>query len=201
MQGLRDVPKWALRSLGVVGCVFAVGALGACESTTTSDGNEQSNASASSGDCGRTASEDCTPHVGPNGSVRVDALVWRVESARTTPTIGEQQYGLGEKANGVFIVADLSVTSKKDESATVSDDVIKLVVDGGNTYSADSDGTFAAMTDGREPLFLTDIGPDSTLTAPVVFDVPTSVIGKKLELSFSELGFGSSQGFIRLPPL
>jgi hypothetical protein len=57
------------------------------------------------------------------------------------------------------------------------------------------------MTDGREPLFLTDIGPDSTLTAPVVFDVPTSVIGKKLELSFSELGFGSSQGFIRLPPL
>ena len=127
--------------------------------------------------------------------------MWGVKSARTTPTIGEQQYGLGEKANGVFIVADLSVTSKKDESATISDDVIKLIVNGGNTYSADSDGTFAAMTDGQEPLFLTDIGPDSTLTAPVVFDVPASVIGKKLELSFSELGFGSSQGFIRLPPL
>lgn len=65
------------------------------------------------------------------GDAAAGIAVWRVKSARTSPTIGEQQYGLGERANGVFIVADLSVTSKKDESATISDDdVIKLVVNG-----------------------------------------------------------------------
>lgn len=99
------------------------------------------------------------------------------------------------------MIATLRVTSRKNESVTLSDDVISLVVDGGNTYKPDSDGTFAAMTDGAEPLLLTDIGPDSTLTAPVVFDVPRSVLGKELELSFGELGFGSTQGFIRLPQL
>ena len=200
MQGTRDVPRWARRALGTVGSLLVIAAIAGCETTTTGDDSE----AATSGDavkCGNVATDDCTPHVGSRQAVRVDALVWRVRAVETTPTIGDQQYGLGETANGVYLVADLSVTSRKNESATISDDVISLVVDGGNVYSPDSDGTFAAMTEGQDPLLLTDIGPDTTLSAPVVFDVPPKVLGKKLELRFSELGFGSTEGFIRLPAL
>jgi hypothetical protein len=150
--------------------------------------------------CGTKATDDCTPHVGPNGGVRVDALNWRLTSARTASTIGDQQYGLGAKASGRFVIAKLTVRSDKDESATLSDDVIKLEVNG-NTYDADNDGTVAAIGNGQEPFFLDTVGPDSTKSGTVVFDLPKKVLGKKLELRFNELGFGETHAYIRLPKL
>lgn len=151
--------------------------------------------------CGTKATDDCTPHVGPGGSVRVDALVWNVTSAKTAATLGDQEYGLGAKADGVFVIVNLKATSKKDESATLTSEVATLQVDGGNTYKPDNDGTVAAIGAGDDPFFLEDIGPDSTITGLVVFDVPRSVLGNKLEVSFGELGFGSTKGYIRLPQL
>lgn len=150
------------------------------------------------GDCKNEATDDCTPHVGPNGSVRVDALVWRVTGASTADTIGDQTYGLGEKANGKFLIVNLKVTSKKDESATLSDDSIQLEA-AGNSYSTDSDGTVAAMGEGEDPLFFQDISPDATLESKIVFDIPPNVLNKKIEVRFNELGFGETHGYIRLP--
>jgi hypothetical protein len=129
----------------------------------------------------------------------VDALVWRVLGASTAKVIGDTTYGLGSKADGVYVVVNLKVTSRKNESATLTDDSIKLQA-GKNTYSADSDGSIAAMGEGgKQPLFLEDIGPDSTLASKVVFDIPPKVLKKKLLVRFNELGFGSTHGFIRLP--
>ena len=119
---------------------------------------------------------------------------------RQARTIGDRQYGLGEKANGVFLVLELRVHSDKDESETLIDSTIKLET-GGNTYDADSDGTIAAMGAGQEPFFLDTIGPDSDRRGTVVFDVPKSKLKRKVELRFGELGFGSTHGYIRLPAL
>ncbi len=152
-----------------------------------------------SGDCGSRATEDCTPTVGPNESVRVDALIWSIEGARTTTTIGDQDYGLGEKADDVFLIVNVKVRSDKDESVTLSDESIKLEGSNGNTYSADSEGTIAAVGAGEDPLFLEEIGPDQTTESRVVFDVPRSVLRSGAKLRFNELGFGSTHGYIELP--
>ena len=151
-------------------------------------------------DCGTKATEDCTPHVASDGSVRVDALVWRIRSAKTASALGDQQYGLGAKANGRFIVLKVKVHSEKNESATLSDNSIKLEVNG-NTYDADSDGTIAAIGAGEQPFFLDTIGPDSDRNGVVVFDVPEKVLSQKIEIRFNELGFGETHGYIRLPSL
>lgn len=151
-------------------------------------------------DCGTRATDDCTPHVPADGHVRVDALTWRIESARATKTLGDQQYGLGAKASGRFIVLKLRVHSYRDESATLTDNVVQLEVDG-NTYDADNDGTVAAIGAGEEPFFLDTIGPDANRVGTVVFDVPTTVLAKKIEVRFGELGFGATKGYIRLPRL
>jgi hypothetical protein len=148
--------------------------------------------------CAKKATDDCIPHVGFGGSVRVDALIWKVTSVRVADALGDQEYGLGAKANGRFVVVTLRVHSEKNESATLTSDVAKLEV-GGNTYSTDSDGTIAAMGSGEEPFFLEDIGPDSDVTGKVVFDVPAKVLSRKVEIRFNELGFGSTHGYIRLP--
>lgn len=146
--------------------------------------------------CGTQATEDCTPHVGTTGHVRVDALTWRIRSARVAKTLGDPEL-LGARANGQFVIVNLRVHSYKDESATLSDNVIHLEVNG-NTYDADSDGTIAAIGSGQEPFFLDTIGPDSDRDGTVVFDVPAKVLARKLEVRFNELGFGSTKGYIRL---
>jgi hypothetical protein len=117
---------------------------------------------------------------------------------RQTATIGEQQYGAGASANGVFVVLKLRVHSDKNESATLTDSTIKLETHG-NTYDADNDGTIAAMAAGEQPFFLNTIGPDSSRRGIVVFDVPRSILGQKVEVRFNELGFGSTHGYIVLP--
>jgi len=148
--------------------------------------------------CGIKATDDCTPHVAADRKVRVDALVWNVKSVRTASTLGDTTYGLGEKADGEFVIVKLGVTSKRDESATLTDDVMHLTI-GGKTYSADSDGTIAAMGAGQQPFWFEDLGPDSHTNGTVVFDVPKSKLGRKMEMKFTELGFGSTEGYIRLP--
>ena len=149
--------------------------------------------------CGTTATDDCTPRVGPNGTVRVDALLWKITGAQKAASLGDTSIDVGEKADGVFIVVNLRVTSEKNESATITDEVIQLEAPNGTPYRADSDATVAALGQGQDPLLLEDVGPEATLQSKVVFDVPKSVANRKLEVRFGELGFGSAHGYIRLP--
>lgn len=153
------------------------------------------------------ATDDNTPHVGPNGKVTVDGLVYSVQSVKTASQLGDPTIGTGENADGVFVVAKLKVHSTKGESATLTDDTIKLEVPNGSTYSADLEGSTAALLassgggSSEEPFFLRDVQPDTTTTGLIVFDVPPSVLSKKPELRFNELGLGSSHGYIRLPSI
>ena len=146
-----------------------------------------------------SVTEDCTPEVASNRAVRVDALTWSIVSARTATSLGDQRYGFGAKADDTFLVVTIKVRSNKDESATLTDEAIKLESSDGNTYSADSEGTIAAIGSGEDPLFLEDLGPDQSHTSKVVFDVPQSVLDGGAKLRFNELGFGETHGYIRLP--
>jgi hypothetical protein len=56
-------------------------------------------------------------------------------------------------------------------------------------------------TGGDQPFFLDTVGPDSDRNGTVVFDVPKSKLGSKMEVRFGELGFGETHGYIRLPSL
>jgi len=149
------------------------------------------NAEKDGGGCGNRATDDCTPKVAENGKVRVDALYWQVRSVKTAASIGDMEYGLGEKADGVFVVIDLKVRSAKSESVTLTDNAFQLEV-GGKTYDTDSEGTIAAIGSGEDPLFFEDIGPDASLTGRVVFDVPPKTLRKTVLMRFNELGFGDT---------
>jgi hypothetical protein len=197
---------WGLLSI----CAFfALGAVGGGCSTEESGGGGNGSAKeekSGSGEsakrddsCGTTATDDCTPHVRPNGTVRVDALLWRITGAQKAARLGDTRIGVRESPEGVFIVVNLRVTSKKSEPARIADEAIQLEAPNGNTYKADLDGTVAAIGQGQDPLFVEDIGPGATLRSEVVFDVPKSVANRKLEVRFGELGRGSTHGYIQLP--
>ncbi len=167
--------------------------------TSTTAKKEKSSADTGGGNsCGTNATADCTPRVGSNGQVRVDALYWRVTGAETAKSIGDPSIGLDQKASGTYLIVKLRVRSDKNESATLTPNVIQLDA-GGTTYDPDNDGTVAAIGQGEEPLFLKDIGPDSNVQSEVVFDVPDKVLNKTLYVRFNELGFGPGHGLIKLP--
>jgi hypothetical protein len=98
------------------------------------------------------------------------------------------------------VILKLRVHSDKNESATLSDNVIKLEING-NTYDPDNDGTIAAIGSGEQPFFFDTVGPDSDRRGTAVYDVPKSKLSGKIEVRFNELGLGSSHGYIRLPSL
>lgn len=197
------------RGLSTVVAVFLIGAIASCGDTGSGDGDSSGGGGGGSEEkaakpkeeskaCGSEATDDCTPSVGANGKVRVDALTWQVKGAETASALGDQSLGLGEKADGVFVIVNLSVHSDKNESATLSDEVVQLEGKGAK-YDVDAEGTTAAIGAGEDPLFLEDLGPDQSTTSKVVFDVPPSVLKQKPRLRFNELGFGSTHGFIALP--
>ena len=203
--------KWLVGGFALLAIIGAASS-GSSTKTQSNGGSGASSAQASAHDtkstkadgsasCGRTATDDCTPSIGwQDGSVRVDALQWKVKSVETRKTIGDMTYGLGQKADGMFVVAKVQVHSKKDESATLTDNAMKLQI-GNTTYDPDTEGTTAAMGNGEDPFFLRDLGPDSTTTGTVVFDVPTSKLSKKMQMRFGELGFGETHALVELPEL
>jgi hypothetical protein len=172
----------------------------AADTTKKSDSKTKSAPAAKKVDdgCGVKATDDCTPHLGAAGTVRVDAMLWKVKSVRVAKTIGDETYGLGSKADGRYVMVSLQVRSDKDESATLTDNVFQLEIDG-NKYDPDTEGTVAAVGAGEDPFFLKDIGPDVVTSGKVVFDVPASALKKKVEMRFNELGFGPTHGYILIP--
>jgi hypothetical protein len=109
------------------------------------------------GDPTENASDSNTPSVGPHGSVEVDTLRWRLGGARATKAIGNQQYGLGATANGIFVVVELSVKNNKSDSVTLTPETVSLVA-GDKTYSSDSNAETALIGTGAKTFLLEDLG-------------------------------------------
>jgi hypothetical protein len=170
------------------------------DSSGDSSTPDESKSPSTGGDPSENASDDNTPSVGPHGSIEVDTLRWSMSKASTSKTIGDQEFGLGAKSNGVFVIAQLSVTNNKTDSVTITSEVINLVA-GKDTYKPDSDAEIALIGEGGNTFFLEDIGPGVTAKGTVAFDVAPSVLNEHPQLLFKELGFGETHGYIALPPL
>lgn len=179
-----------LRLMGVFSvCALALGIVG-CSTNEESSTNEP----------GKNASSGNTPKVGPSGSVEVDTIRWELVKARTAKTIGDQQYGLGSKANGIYVIVDLRATNNKNESVTLTSEAVNLVV-GEKTYSSDTNAEIALSGSGGNTFLFEDLDPGVTLKGSTAFDVDPSVLQHHSELRFNELGFGETHGYIALPQL
>lgn len=188
--GGRYGTKKRIALVGIAAMALVVFAVG-CGKT----GEESSNS-----DPGENASSGNTPHVGPKGSVEVDTLRWKLKKAKTAKTIGNQEYGLGAKANGIYVIVKLSVKNNKNESVTLTSETVSLVV-GEKVFKPDTKAEVALIGEGGNTFLAEDVGPSVTANGEVAFDVPPSLLKKHPELRFNELGFGETHGYIALPKL
>lgn len=216
----RRFPRWVQIGLPILLLLIVIGAVAGSDESENESGAESESvakesqrasdsgadafadetAERESGDPAENASSDNTPSVGPRGTVEVDTLRWRLRDVETSDTIGDQRYGLAADANGVFVIAELTVKNNKSESVTLTPEVVSLVASD-KTYEADSDAETSLIGNGSETFFFSDLGPDVSQTGTVVFDVAPPVLRQDPQLRFNELGFGDTHGYIALPPL
>ena len=102
-------------------------------------------------------------------TVQLEGTRYTVTGASTRGNIGGQW---GQKADGTFVVVDLTIENKKDETKTFMDSAATFVAKDGTKYK----GSDAAIYLGDASLFLRDMQPDLATKGKLVFDVPPAKV-------------------------
>lgn len=115
-------------------------------------------------------------------TVSLAGTEYTVTKAKTAATVGSEY--AEENADGIFIVVNLTIENKKDETKTFDSSNAKVIAGNGKSYSTDDDGSLAVAIDGEESLIFADMQPDVPKKGTLVFDVPKDAVkGSKLVVS------------------
>jgi hypothetical protein len=173
----------------VLSVVFALAAFSVAGCASTSEEPQvEAGTGETSGDTGGGGGE-ADAKVGD--TLTLEGTAYRVTKVSTARTLGDQF--TKTKADGKFVVVNLTLTNKKDEPATIIEDAVRLVGGNGKEYTVDTD---AAFTFDNSLLVLTDIQPDLSKKVVAVYDVsPKAVKGAVLQVK--DL-FSDSKGTIDL---
>lgn len=130
-----------------------------------------------------------TAAVGDNLSLK--GTTYRVTKAETASSVGGQY--TGAKANGIFVIVDLTLTNEEDEPATIVEDNLRLIGGNGDQYTTSDDAILAFP---NQTLLLEEIQPGVSEDGKLVFDIPQDAVnGAKLQV---EDLFSGSTGEIDL---
>jgi hypothetical protein len=109
-------------------------------------------------------------------------FAYTFNSMTTSKQIGEDVYGtfMGDKADGIFIILDVTIENIGKESQTILiDSYIKIIDDQGRTFKYDA---MAGIYLKDEAFSFTQLQPGLPKRGKIVFDVPENINGK-IELS------------------
>jgi hypothetical protein len=102
-------------------------------------------------------------------AVELEGTQYTVTGVSTQGNIGGQ---FGENADGEFVVVDLTIENKKDETKTFLDSAATFHAGDGTSYQ----GSNAAIYLGDDSLFLREMQPDLPTKGKLVFDLPPAKI-------------------------
>jgi hypothetical protein len=156
--------------------------------------NTSSHAAASTSATTSTPTTISTPTTTPTiykigDRVVVGGRAYTVNSVRTASTVGDQYSNA--KANGIFVIVDLTIETLEKESTQMSSNDIKIVDSQGRTFDYSIDGSVQMKDD----LFLKQLQPGLPAHGETVFDVPKGITAN---LQVSEGGFGDKTELISL---
>lgn len=190
--------KRFLVPIGLVAIIGFTQAGGGDESGPTVTDVPAANAEAKAGDKADSGAEKAAPAEKGSQSnpakigqaVDLEGTRYTINAVRTAPTVGGSF--LKEKADGVFVVVDLTIENRKDESKIFMDSATQFTAPDGTSYATDSDASIVA----DDSLILTEMHPDLPTDGTLIFDVPQAKLKGGL-LEVSDL-FGGGEAYIDL---
>jgi len=113
----------------------------------------------------------------PGDRVEVGNFAYTVNSYYTTDKIGRDLMGtfMGEKADGIFLVVDVTIENIGKESKTIWASNIKVVDDQKRTFEHDTAAEFYLEND--QKFIFEQLQPGLPKTGKIVFDVPKDIRG------------------------
>ena len=112
-----------------------------------------------------------------------------IKSIKKASSIGTDRY-LTRKAQGEFVIVELSVKNIGDSSQLLSDSSQYLYDTPGNRYSADGAAGLYLSVDGASSVWFTQVNPGNTVTGKIAFDVPAGTKIATAELHDSTFSGG-----------
>lgn len=132
---------------------------------------------------GKTTQQQTEKTYKVGDSVQVGKLTYKVNSVQKLQQVGSEY--LNKKANGIFVVANISVTNNDTEARTLDTNMFQLK-QGSTTYNCSGDATIYAND--QNNFFLQEINPNLTITGVAVFDVPVDAASLSLVVQNSFWG-------------
>lgn len=126
-------------------------------------------------------------------TIELKGTRYTVTAARSAAQVGSEF--LPEKADGIFVVVDLTIENTKSETKTFLSEAAKFVAADGTAYDVDSDAAIMASGD-SDPLILKEMHPDLPTKGQLIFDVPPAKLAGGV-LQVGDL-FGSGKAYFRL---
>lgn len=127
-------------------------------------------------------------------TLKVGKVEFVVSKKSTANKVGPEM--LEKKANGTFLILDVSVKNNDKESITTDSSFFKLKANG-KTYEADGEATIYANDNNN--FLAQDVNPDVTVKGKIVFDVPADVAkSNDLKLQVQTGFWGTQKGTIEL---
>nr|WP_319218505.1 DUF4352 domain-containing protein [uncultured Trichococcus sp.] len=127
--------------------------------------------------------------------VTVGDVSYVVNGVSSAETLGGEY--LNKTAQGIFLVVNVTVINKGNESLDVSNTFFTLV-DGEKQYDSDSAASLYANESGQS-FFVNSINPDLSLTSNVAFDVTQAIVDSQTKQLQVQTGvWGTEKGLINL---
>jgi hypothetical protein len=127
--------------------------------------------------------------------MKVGDVVFTVHGTSTAASVGPE--GVGKKAQGTYLIIDVSVKNEGKKAITTDSSFFKLK-SGETEYEADAAADIYVNEDGGG-FFLQKVNPGIENKGKIVFDVPADVANSKdLILNVQTGFFGTEQGQIKL---
>jgi hypothetical protein len=136
--------------------------------------------------------------VGLGESLKIGDMEYIIHSKANAQQVGDPSYPT--KANGQYVVIDVTIKNNGTEATDVTSDYFKLV-QGEKSYEADSNATPEAnYAEGGNNTFIFDnLNPGSEMSGKMVFDVsPEVAASKDLKVQIQTGAFGTETDVINL---
>jgi len=135
-------------------------------------------------------------------AVLVDDIAYRVNKVSTASEVGEY-YGegeyatfMGEKANGIFVIVDLTIENKGKQSENLFASTVKISDNQEREFDYDTTAEIYYKGDKKAISFGEQLQPGLPVSGVKIFDLPTNAKGLKLKIKGS--GLSTAMAYVDL---
>lgn len=130
--------------------------------------------------------------------VTVAKVEYTINNMELVDTVGNEF--LNKKANGKFLVLDVTIKNNEDKAITITDDYF-ILLKGKTEFKSDSTASLYANgnTERNANFFYSKLNPESSITGKVVFDVSEETANDtSLQVQVQTGAWGTQKGIIDL---